>query len=217
MPRSASSSRPYHHANLRQTLLDAAVALIGEVGPRAFTLREVARRAGVSHNAPYRHFAGKDELLAIVAAEGFDRLTVSMQNAMAPAESARERLVLCGCGYVEFALRWPQHFLVMFDLPHPPVECEEAKAAGGAAFQVLLDSVAAAQQSGDLPTGELMPLAWTAWSLVHGIAKLAISGNLPLSAGETVAFTRSAANALFGRLNDDRPERDSGPRASRKR
>ena len=55
-----------------------------------------------------------------------------------------------------------------------------------------------------------MPLAWTAWSLVHGIAKLAISGNLPLSAGETVAFTRSAANALFGRLNDDRLERDSG-------
>ena len=81
MPRSASSSRPYHHANLRQTLLDAAVALIGEVGPRAFTLREVARRAGVSHdNAPYRHFAGRDELLAIVAAEGFDRLTLSMRR-----------------------------------------------------------------------------------------------------------------------------------------
>ena len=197
MPRPASSSQPYHHSNLRQTLLYAAVTLIGEVGPRAFTLREVARRAGVSHNAPYRHFAGKDELLAIVAAEGFDRLTVSMQQAMAPAQSPRERLVLCGCGYVEFALRWPQHFLVMFDLSHSAVECAEAKVAGGNAFQVLLDSVAAAQQSGDLPLGELMPLAWTAWSLVHGIAKLAISGNLPLDARETVAFTRGAAQALF--------------------
>ena len=203
MPRSASSSQPYHHANLRQTLLDAAVALIGEVGPRAFTLREVARRAGVSHNAPYRHFAGRAELLAIVAAEGCDRLTLSMQNAMAPAGSPRERLVLCGCGYVEFALRWPQHFLVMFDLPHPAIECPDAKAAGGNAFQVLLECVAAAQRSGDLPAGELMPLAWTAWSLVHGIAKLAISGNLPLSAGETLAFTRNAANALLGRMNDD--------------
>ena len=68
------------------------MALIGEVGPRAFTLREVARRAGVSHNAPYRHFASKDELLAEVAAEGFDRLTASMQKSMARATSPRERL-----------------------------------------------------------------------------------------------------------------------------
>src|SRR5208283_5033347 len=63
--------RPYHHGNLKPTLLRAAVALIAEVGPAAFTLREVARRAGISHNAPYRHFREKDELLAAVATEGF--------------------------------------------------------------------------------------------------------------------------------------------------
>ncbi len=174
-------SEPYHHANLRQTLLDAAVALIGEVGPRAFTLREVARRAGVSHNAPYRHFASKDELLAEVAAEGFDRLTASMQKSMARATSPRERLQECGCGYVAFALRWPQHFLVMFDLPQAPHGQEKHHAAGQNAFAVLEECIAAAQQSGDLPAGDPLPLAWTAWSLVHGIAKLAISGNLPLS------------------------------------
>jgi len=95
--------------DLRTTLLEAAVALIGEVGPRAFTLREVARRAGVSHNAPYRHFAGKDELLAAVAAEGFDRLTAAMERAMKPGRTPLERLQLCGCGYVDFALRWPLH------------------------------------------------------------------------------------------------------------
>jgi AcrR family transcriptional regulator len=189
-------AQPYHHANLRKTLLDAAVALIGEVGPRAFTLREVARRAQVSHNAPYRHFTGKDDLLAAVAAEGFERLTASMQKAMARATSPLDRLELCGCGYVDFALRWPQHFLVMFDLPHQPNACEPARAAGEAAFQVLLDSVAAAQQAGDLPTGALMPLAWTAWSLVHGIAKLSISGNLPLSPRATLEFTRRAAHAF---------------------
>ena len=66
--------RPYHHGNLKPALLEAAVALIGEVGPAAFTLREVARRAGISHNAPYRHFREKDELLAAVATEGFHRL-----------------------------------------------------------------------------------------------------------------------------------------------
>jgi AcrR family transcriptional regulator len=191
-------AQPYHHVNLRQTLLDAAVALIGEVGPRAFTLREVARRAGVSHNAPYRHFAGRDELLATVAAEGFDRLTAVMQKTMAKGKSARERLELCGCGYVDFALRWPQHFLVMFDLPRELYACEEANAAGEKAFGVLLGCITGAQQSADLPAGDPLPLAWTAWSLVHGIAKLAISGNLPLSAKATIEFTRRATQSIFG-------------------
>jgi AcrR family transcriptional regulator len=207
VPHSASRAQPYHHVNLRKTLLDAAVALIGEVGPRAFTLREVARRAGVSHNAPYRHFAGKDELLAAVAEEGFERLTAVMRKAMAPGRSPLERLELCGCGYVDFALRWPQHFLVMFDLPHArhdqpdQRDCPDAsgaQAAGDTAFHVLLDSVAAAQQSGDLAPGDLMPLAWTAWSLVHGIAKLANSGNLPLSHRATLEFTLRASQAMSG-------------------
>jgi len=198
-------SDPYHHTNLRQTLLDAAVALIGEVGPRAFTLREVARRAGVSHNAPYRHFASKDELLAEVAAEGFDRLTVSMQKSMARATAPRERLQECGCAYVAFALRWPQHFLVMFDLPHAPHGQEKQHAAGQNAFAVLEKCIAAAQRSGDLPEGGPLPLAWTAWSLVHGIAKLAISGNLPLSARSTIEFTRNASQAIFSGLKTGSP------------
>src|SRR5580700_9985299 len=74
-----SAERSYHHGNLKEVLLDAALALISEVGPQAFTLREVARRAGVSHNAPYRHFRDKDELLAVVAVQGFERLTAAMK------------------------------------------------------------------------------------------------------------------------------------------
>ncbi len=193
MPR----SQPYHHANLRQVLLDAAVARIGEVGPRAFTLREVARRADVSHNAPYRHFASKDELLVSVAAEGFDRLIASMRKSMARGKSPRERLELCGCGYVDFALRWPHHFLVMFDLPRPANDCEPSHAAGENAFAVLLECVTAAQAAGELPASDPLPLAWTAWALVHGIAKLAIGGNLPLSARATIAFTRHASQTIF--------------------
>jgi len=190
--------QPYHHANLRKTLLGAAVALIGEVGPRAFTLREVARRAGVSHNAPYRHFAGKDELLVAVAEEGFDRLTAVMQKTLARGKSPRERLQLCGCGYVNFALRSPQHFLVMFDLPPALRMHRQNQGIGENAFSVLLDCISAAQESGDLPRGDQTPLAWTAWSLVHGIAKLAISGNLPLSARSTIEFTRRASQTVFG-------------------
>jgi AcrR family transcriptional regulator len=190
--------KPYHHPHLRKTLLNAAVALIGEVGPRAFTLRELARRAGVSHNAPYRHFVGKDELLVAVAEEGFDRLTAMMQKTLVRGKSPRERLQLCGCGYVNFALRWPQHFLVMFDLPPMLRERCKNQGIGENAFRVLLDCITAAQQSGDLPAGELLPLAWTAWSLVHGIAKLAISGNLPLNARSTIEFTCRASQAIFG-------------------
>ncbi len=188
--------RPYHHANLRKTLLDAAVVLIGEVGPRAFTLREVARRAGVSHNAPYRHFASKDELLVAVAVEGFDRLAAMLLDWQARGSSPLERLEECGCGYVEFALNWPEHFLVMFDLPAALRDRCKDEAVGQNAFRVLLDCITTAQKSGDFPAGDPLPLAWTSWSLVHGIAKLAISGNLPLDAGSTIEFTRKAAKAF---------------------
>jgi AcrR family transcriptional regulator len=190
-------SQPYHHANLRKTLLDAAVALIGEVGPQAFTLREVARRAGVSHNAPYRHFANKTDLLLAVAAEGFDRLTAVMEKALAKGRSPLERLELCGCGYVDFALRWPNHLLVMFELPGGLREHnDKEQAAGKKAFSVLLNCITAAQQVGELPAGDPLPLAWTAWSMVHGIAKLATSGNLPLNAASTIAFTRKAGRSI---------------------
>jgi AcrR family transcriptional regulator len=193
---------PYHHGNLREALLEAAVALIGEVGPQSFTLREAARRAGVSHNAPYRHFASKDELLAAVAAEGFERLASAMRKAMVPAKSARERLELCGCGYVEFALHWPHHLMVMFDLPATwAVHSPENRPIGEDAFRVLLDCILDAQRAGELPDGNPQTLAWTAWSLVHGIAKLATGGNLPLSTRATVAFTRRAAQAILRGLN----------------
>jgi AcrR family transcriptional regulator len=192
-----AETQPYHRGNLRRTLLDAAVALIGEVGPRAFTLREVARRAGVSHNAPYRHFPSKDELLVAVAAEGFDRLTRTMEEHLAASQSAAERLALAGCGYVDFALRWPNHFLVMFDLPAGlREECKKSE-LGENAFRVLFDCIVGAQDSGNLPAGDPMPHALTAWSLVHGIAKLAISGNLPLDPPATLEFTHTAAMQML--------------------
>ncbi len=193
----------YHHENLRQTLLDAAVGLIGEVGPRAFTLREVARRAGVSHNAPYRHFASKDELLIAVASEGFERMTAVMKRSAAKGKTALDRLRLCGSGYVDFALRWPHHFLVMFDLSGreltPDPACPprpEGEMVGKNAFDVLINCILAAQQSGQLPAGDPLPQAWIAWSQVHGIAKLAVSGNLPLTHAATLDFTRHATRVL---------------------
>jgi len=206
---------PYHRENLRQTLLEAAVALIGEVGPRAFTLREVARRAGVSHNAPYRHFSSKDDLLAAVAGEGFERLTAVMKKSLAKGKTPLERLQLCGCGYVDFALKWPHHFLVMFDLPIKGYsECAEAP-VGQNAFDVLMGCIVAAQDSGDLPAADPLPLAWTAWSLVHGIAKLGVSGNLPLSLAATLVFTRHATQVLSAGMRQQKAARP--PAASGRR
>lgn len=188
--------RSYHHGNLRQVLLDAGVALIGEVGPKGFTIREVARRAGVSHNAPYRHFRDKDELLAVIAAEGFERLALAMMQSAASGVTAIDRLRLCGCGYVDFALRWPQHFLVMFDSSSAPEDNSRREVVGKNAFQILLDFIIDSQKEGALPQGDPLPFALIAWSLVHGIAKLATSGNLPYTLAQTLDFTRCASQAF---------------------
>jgi AcrR family transcriptional regulator len=189
--------RPYHHGNLRSALLAAALRLIAESGPEAFTLREVARRAGVSHNAPYRHFRNKADLLAAVAAEGFERLAASMDDAMRRGTGAAERPRLAGEGYIRFAQRYPQHLRVMFDLP----AAQKAPAAYGEAarraFQVLADCVRSAQAEGLLPPGDVTAPAWAAWAAVHGLAKLAISGHLPFDAKATLAFT-SYLTAVLG-------------------
>src|SRR5262250_1725806 len=109
--------KPYHHENLREALLKAALRLISEVGPAAFTLREVARRASVSHNAPYRHFRNRDELIAAVSTQGYRELTRAMVNAAEQEAGALARLKQAGLAYVAFALRRPEHFTVMFDAP----------------------------------------------------------------------------------------------------
>jgi len=187
----------YHHGNLKPALLKASLDLIRKSGPGAFTLREVARRAGVSHNAPYRHFRDKEELLAALAAEGFDRLTAAMTQAAESASGALERFRLSGRGYVEFALRYPQHFAVMFDVPWRFDLYPQTRAAGERAFGTLVRYVEACQAEQVLPPGDAKPFALLAWSMVHGVAKLAISGRLPLSgAADVLRFTDTATGAL---------------------
>lgn len=177
------AAKPYHHGNLRQALLDAAIRLIAEVGPAGFTLREVARRAGVSHNAPYRHFRDRDDLMAAVAAQGFHALTQAMVRGAEGHASARERLKQAGVAYVRYALRRPQHFTVMFDIPSfTDAEHPDSAAAGERAFGTLVNYVEACQKEGTLSPGDTMQLALLAWSTVHGIAKLASSGRLPFRA-----------------------------------
>jgi AcrR family transcriptional regulator len=191
--------KPYHHGNLREALLEAALRLISEVGSTAFTLREVARRAGVSHNAPYRHFRDRDELMAAVSTEGYGELTRTMREAAKQESSSLARLKRAGLAYVKFALRRPEHFTVMFDAPasktseklcfNPSkmkVKYPEAAEAAEQSFRTLMDFVAACQQEGVLPAGDTKQLALLAWSMVHGIAKLATTGRFPFSSKNEV-------------------------------
>ncbi len=186
----------YHHEHLKQDLLKTAVRLIAEVGPEAFTLREVARRTGVSHNAPYRHFQDKSDLLSAIAAQGFERLTALMHRAMSDGRNAEDRLRLCGRGYVEFSLRWPQHLRVMFDLTEPEKISPESKRAGDRAFQTLLDCIIAMQAEGGLPPRDPRTFAIIAWSSVHGFAKLAIAGRLPFDRSQALDFLNLITAAL---------------------
>ncbi|MGD0298299.1 MAG: TetR/AcrR family transcriptional regulator [Bryobacteraceae bacterium] len=195
--------RPYHHGNLKQTLVRAAVKILAKRGPRDFTLREVARQAKVSHNAPYRHFRDKDELLAAVAGDGFEKLADSMIAASANAGNALQALEWSGLGYVRFALEWPEHFSAMFDYSQDLSAYPEYAASGRRAFQVLLDNIVAAQKARKMPPGDPQALALVAWSLVHGIAKLAIAKRLPLGSAEaTLRFTEFATGALVGGLSN---------------
>jgi AcrR family transcriptional regulator len=116
MPKSKTPkpARPYHHGDLRRSLIDAAVGLVTDEQDWAFSLREVARRAGVSHNAPYNHFADKAELLACVVAAGFEQLRERMQAAMPKNGSAASALTAISRAYVDFGAENPALYRLMF-------------------------------------------------------------------------------------------------------
>ena len=190
--------QPYHHGNLREALIESSLALIREVGPEGFTLREVARRAGVSHNAPYRHFADKSDLLAAVAEEGFVELRKGMLRAVSKSKDPRARIERSGVAYVRHALRHPAHFDVMFSTQFEARAHPEANRAAEEAFAVLVGLVVECQQADVLPRGDELVQARTAWALVHGIATLGIHRQLRTAKGsDLLAFAEAATASLI--------------------
>src|SRR5688572_5804005 len=155
-----STSTAYHHGDLRAALLRAAGELLEKQGIAALSLREAARSAGVSHNAPYRHFPDREALLAALAAEGF-RLLADSQ-----AAGGRER----GLAYVRFALAHPQRFRLMFGGVLPIGDYPELREQGRRAYQQLEEAFK------DLGEDARLAAA-AAWSLVHGLANLILDGH----------------------------------------
>ncbi len=179
-PRRAATPT-YHHGDLPNALVAAALELIREAGLGALTLRAVARRAGVSEAAPYRHFADKDALLAAVAEQGFLALGRKMDEAAArePGADVLTRLRRLGAAYVRFGVENPAHFRVMMGpVVARRTEYPSLERVADASFGRLLAVLAEGQQAGIVAAGELQDIGLAAWSFVHGLAALAIEGHL---------------------------------------
>ena len=181
-PRAEERPRPYHHGRLREVVLEAALQEIDAVGATRLSMREIAKRAGVSHAAPAHPFGDKAGIFTAIATEGYRLL---YQSGTAAAEGSNA-FITCGLAYINFALTHPAHFEVMFrpDLCH--TEDPDYVAARDRSFDMLFQLV-----EGDLPAGReraALPTSVAAWSIVHGFATLWLYGNLKPRFGEGVTF-----------------------------
>jgi AcrR family transcriptional regulator len=184
MPKTPSQERAYHHGDLRRAIVKAALNILRETQSLEFSLRELARRAGVSHNAPYKHFADKRELLAAVSAAGFEVLAKRMSSEIAGVASPREQLFAMLRAYVDHGVENPALYSLMFggyltgpDRSRPAIELAEAEK-----IKALLTSVIVAGGLGRaIPhTGhnerKLTGAILACWSLVHGLTLLLADG-----------------------------------------
>lgn len=191
--------QPYHHGDLKSALRDAARAVIAQKGARAFSLREVARMAGVSHAASYRHYASKEALLADLAERGFRELTERGRAAAAhhPGDPLAQ-LRAAGEAYVAFGVANPDLLQLMFGgfVPHSG-DHPALREAGKVALNVLSSIIAAGQQARAIRTGDLQDLTIAAWALAHGLALLLAGGQVPALSHVSARQLAQRCTSLF--------------------
>lgn len=175
----STSASSYHHGDLAAALELAAIELLGEKSASSLSLREVARKAGVSHNAPYHHFSDRQGLLAAVATRSMGDLFETMTHARDGGATARERLVAVGVAYVDFAIDHAGQFGTIFDSAIcDPTQPTPAMGELIAANYELLAS--AVREAFPDQTEDAVPaIAAGLWGLVHGLANLISTGYLP--------------------------------------
>lgn len=178
MDRAAPNKRPYHHGSLHEALVQAGIDILTEGGLASFTLRECARRVGVSHAAPKNHFPTIDHLKAEIGARGFEQMQAALAAAAesAASQSADDRFIAMGEAYVRFATANPAAYQMMFRDQDSFARTAHYEAAAEAAWEQLEAAVAAVIGPG---RGDVEARASHAFALVHGFASLLIDGRLP--------------------------------------
>jgi AcrR family transcriptional regulator len=206
----------YHHGNLRQALLEEAAEVIRERGVGALSLRDLARRVGVSHGAPARHFSDKGALLAALATDALERFQAALLGGMAEAgDSALDRHRAIGMGYIRFAIEHPAYFRLMTnrrDFFKPDAEFD---AAYQRLFGTIREATVAAQQEGWATHRDPDDLLITAWSVVHGFAMLWVDGSIQDRFGSI--DPDSAASAVIDTVYGAGAEEDAATAVSSRR
>jgi AcrR family transcriptional regulator len=185
------AEKPYHHGDLRAALLAAAEAELAEKGVEGFSLRSVAKRAGVSHAAPAHHFGDAGGLLTALAAEGFRRFQATLDAREEGAGDPHEKAIRAGLGYLDFAMSRPALFRLIFSSAKPDYASEELIAAAGVAYDHLVGLVQA------LGGGEADVIAL--WAASHGIADLATGHKLRTLQGKSPAEREALIRAVLAR------------------
>lgn len=169
----------YHHGDLRNALLAAAEVELSEKGVEGFSLRGVAKRAGVSHAAPAHHFHDTSGMLTELAAIASERLKQCMVRRQAETDgSPRARFIASGVGYVEFAVGNPALFKLMFGSEKPDMSNVDLKLKASSAFMLLVNDVAALTGKNPMADDEGMLQVASAWSIVHGLSNLVIANRI---------------------------------------
>jgi AcrR family transcriptional regulator len=172
-------SRPYHHGDLRRSLLDTAQSMLQEDSGWQFTLREVARRAGVSHAAPYKHFADRGALLAEIATAGFQTLAAAMRAAAERnAKSCEVTLQAIARAVMDFGLAHSGLYRLMYSAEVNKKAYPALEQAALASFGVLLAALEQGQRAGVLRAAPVRGQAAACWAMVHGLTTLQIDGQL---------------------------------------
>lgn len=193
----AAPARGYHHGDLRSALVTAAAALLERDGAEALSFRAVARAAGVSQAAPYNHFAGREELLATIAEQGFRALEAAQIAAAERAGPGVSRVISLGMDYIAFAIAHPQLYRLMFGVGVAswcayPAVAEAKHRAFEPTRAVLADHLGPAT-----PAATREAAAHAGWGLVHGLAMLRLDGSVAGGAGSDDLQREAAAIELF--------------------
>jgi AcrR family transcriptional regulator len=176
------AERPYHHGDLRRVLTDAALKLAEEGGPEAVSVREAARRAGVSAGAPFRHFESRHALMTAVAEEAQRRFRAEIERALAgaPADDPLQRFRKLGLAYLRWAMKNPAHFEIISSGRHFDHDAAAALSHDNAELVALTErTLAEASEKGQLKPADLKQVQIAGRALVYGFARMNVDGHFP--------------------------------------